>query len=165
MQAIIYIICFALVAIPTVYGYAVWLLHLGHISIPYSTLLSLGLLSYGFVVPKMFMGVIPVYVLIAVGYLQLFLLVRRIWLFIAKKDYVPASFKGVPKVLGYVGVFFYVAAFIVLGLSILFHAGSGVPAGMLMMPAMLCIPWAFFLTEVFSLRIRNAKPAEAPPFS
>jgi hypothetical protein len=40
----------------------------------------------------------------------------------------------------------------VLILSFALRAGSGVPGALLMIPAILCVPWAFFLTEVFSFR-------------
>jgi len=150
LRAAIYACCFALVAIPTLYGYGVWALSLANVATPYSTLLSLTVLSYGSLVPSMFVPLVPRSLLMGVGCLLLFLLLRRVWLFFSKKDRVPGSFKGLPKVLGYVGISFYVIAWVGMGLSMLLRAGSGVPAGMLMIPAMFCIPWAFFLTEVLS---------------
>jgi len=150
LKAAVYVCCFALVAIPTLYGYGVWALSLAGVNVPYSTLLSLTLLSYGSLVPNMLLPLVPRPLLIAIGYLLLFFLLRRVWLFFAKKERVPGSFKRFPKFLGYVGMSFYVIAWVGLGLSMLLRAGSGVLAGMLMIPAMFCIPWAFFLTELLS---------------
>lgn len=92
----------------------------------------------------MLVPLVPRPVLIIIEYLVLILLLRRIWLFVVKKERVPASFSAVPKVLGYAGVSFYAIALVALGLSMLLRVGSGVPAGMLMIPAMFLIPWAFF---------------------
>ena len=100
----------------------------------------------------MFVPLIPKLVLMALGYVMLFLLLRRIWLFISKKEWVPFSFRGFPQVLGYIGAFSFALAIVVLVLSIVLRAGSGVPAGMLLIPAMFCVPWAFFLTELLSFR-------------
>jgi len=93
------------------------------------------------------------------GYAMMFLILRRIWLFVVKKERTPASFVGFQKALGYVGFWSFSLSVLVLILSMALSAGSGVPAGLLMIPAMLCVPWAFFITEVTSFKRKAAAHA------
>jgi hypothetical protein len=153
-----YWLCFALVAIPSAMGLAIWLLSLVGIALHAVSLVFL-LSSFGSLVPRMFVPVIPSLVVIVLGYVMLFLVVRRIWLLLAKREGVPHSFVGTQRVLAYVGTSSFVLALVALLLSMMLGAGSGVPAGMLFIPAMFCVPWAFFLTEALSFRV--AKTGEA----
>lgn len=86
--------------------------------------------------------------------LMLAFVARRIWLY-ARGDHVPLSYAGLPQFLVYVGTVSFIIAAIVLVPAILSTAGSGVPAGLALLPALFCIPWAFFLTELFSFRKRT----------
>jgi len=53
------------------------------------------------------------------------------------------SFVGFQQAIGYVGFGSVSVGVLALILSIALKAGSGVPAGFLMIPAMFCVPWAF----------------------
>src|SRR5262249_48209411 len=103
-------------------------------------------------VPLMFAPLLPPYVGLALVFVMLALVVRRIWLRAARKQGVPTSFAGLPKFLGYIGAASFLLAAVVLILSILLRAGSGVPAGLLLIPAAFCVPWAILLTEAMSIR-------------
>ncbi len=158
MRKFSYWLCFSLVTIPITIGFLAWLLSLFGKALPATGLLFM-FSSFGSLVPQMFAHLLPRFVLIALGYGLLFLVARRVWLLVARREAVPHSYSGVPKVLGYVGTWSFMLAIAVLLLSIALRAGSGVPAGMLLIPAMFCVPWAFFLTEVLSFR--HAKGREA----
>jgi hypothetical protein len=151
MRSIAYFFCAVLVALPILNWLVVALLSLLKVQVPYNTLLSL-LFSFGSLLPFTFAWAPPRALTMALGYAMMFFVLRRIWLFVVKKERTPASFVGFQKALGYVGFFSFSLSVLVLILSMVLSAGSGVPAGMLMMPAMLCVPWAFFITEVTSFK-------------
>ena len=156
MKRFVYWLCFTLVAIPTMYSLVAWPLSLVGLSLPAPPFLFL-LFSFGSLVPQMLAPLVPRPILVVLGFATMFLVLRRAYLLAFKKERVPHSFRGFQKALGYVGACFFLLASVVLILSIALRAGSGVPAGMLLLPAMLCVPWAFFLTEALSFR------KEAPP--
>jgi hypothetical protein len=116
---------------------------------------------------SMFATVVPVFLapfvpnfakLIVLAAVQL-LVMRRIWLFAVRgQRRTPESFRGLSKGLGYVGVSSFLLGLAALGLSIAIKAGSGVPAGMVFLPALFCIPWAFVLTEALSFRSPAGEP-------
>lgn len=159
MRTLAYACCFVLVAVSTIHGFSAWLLSLLQINIRYSTWLSI--LSFGSLVPGMVAPLVPLPVHIAAGLVMLFLVLRRAWLFLVKRERVPTSFRGLPKILGYFGTGFFIAALAAFALTIVLRAGSGVPAGMLLIPALFFVPWAFFLTEVMSF-FRNTERADEP---
>ena len=107
----------------------------------------------------MFAYLIPHPITLVLTYAMIFLVLRRCWLFGAKKERTPASFVGFQKALGYVGFWSFLLAVVGLFLTVALRVGSGVPAGMLMIPAMFCVPWAFFITEVTSFKRKAAAPA------
>jgi hypothetical protein len=155
MKTICYWLCFTLVAIPNTYGLAAWAAALFHTSLPAPPFFAL-LFSFSSPVPQMLAPLLPRFILVLVSVATVFLLVRRVWLTTARKERgAPWSFYGFPRALGYIGAGSFVLAFLGLALSIAFKAGSGVPAGMLLLPAVICIPWAFFLTELLSFRKRS----------
>jgi hypothetical protein len=160
MRKFSYWLCFLLVAIPSAIWLVTWLLPIFGIALP-----AMGLLymfsSFASLVPQMFAHLFPRFVVIGLGYLLLFSVLRRVWLVVARRQGVPHSYVGAPKVLGYVGALSFMLAITVLLLSIALRAGSGVPGGMLLIPAVFCVPWAFFLTEVLSFR--SAKESETQP--
>ncbi len=82
---------------------------------------------------------------------MLFLVIRRAWLFVARHERVPSTFIGVPKVLAQVAMWSFLAFVAILVLTMVFQAGSGVPAALTLVPATICVPWAFFLTETKAL--------------
>lgn len=149
-----YWLCFALVLISVLFGWSAWLFYLFGKDPPYF-LTSFSFLSFGSLVPPMFSSLVPRFVQMILGYAMLFLVLRRIWLLFSKKERVPSSFQGLPKVLGYIGAFSFAISVAGFALSIALRAGSGVPAALLMIPALICIPWAFFLTEALSIRSWN----------
>ena len=158
MRNIAYALCFFLIGVPSLHGLLASLLALVQVSLPYPPFLTV-LFSFGSLVPPMFAYALPRAVLIVLGYAMVFLVLRRAWLFLAKKERTPASFVGFQKILGYIAFYSFSLGLLVLVLSMLFRAGSGVPAGMLMIPAMICAPWAFFLTEVVSFKQPGAAPS------
>jgi hypothetical protein len=151
MRSIAYFLCSVLVALPTLHWLVVASLSLFKVHIPYNTLLSL-LFSFGSLLPFTFSWAPPRPLTMVLGYAMMFLVLRRIWLFVVKKERTPVSFVGFQKALGYVGSFFFSLSVLTFILSMVLSAGSGVPAGLLMIPAMLCVPWAFFITEVTSFK-------------
>ena len=158
MRKFSYWLCFFLVAVPTAFGLLSWLLSLVHVQLPGMSILSL-LSSFGSLVPPMLRYVLPKLVSVALAYVLLALVARRVWLQFTKREGVPHSYVGAPKLLGYVSAWSFIIAAVVLPVSMALRAGSGVPAGMLLLPAVICVPWAFFLTEVLSFR--TAKPSDA----
>lgn len=150
MRKFAYWLCFTLIAIPATANLIILALSLIGVVVREPNFLSL-FSSFVFLVPPS-LPFIPMPVMILLAYVMSFLLLRRTWLTIAKKETVPLSFRGFPMVLGYIGAFSFSFAFVGLLLSIALKAGSGVPTGMLLIPATFCVPWAFFLTEALSFR-------------
>jgi len=151
MRSFCYWVCFSLVALACAFTYGTWLLSVLEVHLPFLTLFSL-LSMFGSLVPPMLSPLLPRFLVVGLSLIMLALVCRRAWLMVTKRERVPQSFVGIPKALGYIGAWSFVVALVLLLLSILLRAGSGVPAGMLALPAVLCVPWAFFLSEVISLR-------------
>lgn len=151
MRAFSYWVCFTLVAEASLVKHATWPMSSPGLGNPEVTFVSLASL-FGSLVPPMFAFRIPSFIVIALGYVMLFLVARRLWLLITKRQGVPHSFAGVSKVLGYVGAWSFLLAVVVLLLTMALRAGSSVPAAMLAIPATFCVPWAFFLAEAMSFR-------------
>ncbi|UOD32915.1 hypothetical protein INH39_15395 [Massilia violaceinigra] len=150
MRNFSYWTCFALVVPSHVLGLLISVLYWVGIRVPYSELLGL-LSSFSSLIPEMFMFIIPGLVVWLLYLAMLGMVVRRIWLSVARGKRVPASYAGLPQVLGYIGAASFMIGVIAMILSFVLRLGSGVPAAMLMIPAMFCIPWAFFLTEAQDL--------------
>jgi hypothetical protein len=146
-----YWLCFGLVLLSVLLSLSALLGYLLGISSP-NFLISLPIISFYSLIPPMLSGLVPGLVQLALSCFMLFLLMRRIWLFFSKKERVPSSFQGFPKVLGYIGAVSFAVSVAAFALTITLRAGSGVPAALLMLPALICVPWSFFLTEVLSLR-------------
>ena len=151
MRKFSYWLCFSLVAIPFGIGLVGWLLSKFYIALPAMGLVSL-LSSFSSLIPRILAPMFPTFISVALNLVMLIFVLRRTWLLFAKNEGVPTSFEGTAKVLAYIGSWSFILALIVLIASIALHAGTGVPAGMLLLPAAFCVPWAFFLTEVLSLR-------------
>jgi hypothetical protein len=151
MRKFSYWLCFSLVAIPSGISIIGWLLSIIHVAIPSMGLL-LVLSSFGSLIPKILAPMFPAFINAALALVMLLLVIRRAWLLMAKRDGVPHSFQGTAKVLAYVGAGSLMLGITVLLLSAVFRVASGALGGMLIFPAALCVPWAFFLTEVLSLR-------------
>jgi hypothetical protein len=151
MRKFSYWLCFSLVALPATLGLLGWLFALVGVALPGLRFFYL-FSSFGSLVPPVLLHVLPQFVSVVLGCILLALVLRRVWLQFKKHEGVPLTYAGVPKVLGYMGAWSLIVGVVVLALSVALRAGSGVPAGMLMLPAMFCVPWAFFLTEVLSLR-------------
>ena len=147
MRNFSYWTCFALVVPSHVLGWLISALYWVGIPVPYSELLGL-LFSFSPLIPEMFRFFIPDLVVWLLYFLMLGMVVRRIWLSVARGKRVPAAYAGLPQVLGYIGAASLMIGVIAMILSLVLRLGSGIPAAMLMIPAMFCIPWAFFLTEL-----------------
>ncbi|MDQ1832692.1 hypothetical protein [Massilia scottii] len=153
MRTFSYWLCFGLVVPAYILGLVFTLLQLAGISPPGAQLLQL-FLPFGSLVPAMLAHFLPRILTLLLYVVMLALVARRIWLY-AHGERVPLSYAGPPQFLGYVGTISFIIAAIVLVLAIVLKAGSGVPAGLALLPALFCVPWAFFLTELFSFRMRN----------
>lgn len=152
MRKLSYWLCFTLVAIPALVGLAgLFLYYFFGTGVPARGLLNV-LLSFGSLVPPFLAHIVPHVVALVLGYVLLALVARRLWLLVAKKEGVPQAYTGLPKVLGYIATWSFLLAVLGILLSMLLRVGSGVPAGMLLLPAVVCTPWAIFLTELLSLR-------------
>lgn len=158
MRSIAYFLCTVLAALPTLHWLVVSLSSLLKVQVPYNSFLSL-LFSFGSLLPFTFAWTPPRLLTMLLGYAMMFLVLRRIWLFVVKKERTPTTFVGFQKALGYVGFWSFSLSVLVLILSIALSAGSGVPAGLLLVPAMVCVPWAFFITEVASFKRKVAAGA------
>jgi len=109
--------------------------------------------QFATVVPNAFAHYVPPSVKLAIVVLIQLFVVRRVWLFFARgQRQTPDSFRGLPMTLGYIGLASLLLGVAGLGIAMALRVGSGVPAAMLLLPAVFCIPWAFFLTEVLSFR-------------
>lgn len=114
-------------------------------------------LSYfGSLVPPMFSTFVPRPVRLALSVLLLVLAARRIWLVLSKRERTPLEFAGFRKWLGYVGFWSFAVSAITFLATGLFKLGSGVPGGLLMIPAVLCVPWTLFLTEIENVSKKRA---------
>ncbi|MDQ3271301.1 MAG: hypothetical protein M3Q12_03905 [Pseudomonadota bacterium] len=151
MTRFAYWFCFSLAALSALRGWSAWLLQLIGVQEPYF-LGALHGFSFSLLVPPMLRHLTPWVVNVVLAYLMLFLLLRRIWLLAIEKQRAPASFRGIPKGLGYIGVFSFFGSALALVLTIVLRGGSGVPAGLILLPALICVPWSVFLTELLSFR-------------
>jgi hypothetical protein len=161
MNTFVYRTCLALVGLSLAVGWGFPLLRIAGVKVSFS---ALSLLSFATLIPPFVSGFVPILVHQAVGYLMLFLFLRRIWLIGKNKESVPPSFRAVSKGLAYLGVFCILLALLTLLVIVIFGQSggvSGVPIGLALFPALFCIPWAFFLTELFSFR--RSPPSEAQP--
>ena len=156
MTRITYWLCFFLVFLAVLLPCVAWPIYLIIRKTPFIDFILLFSI-FGSLIPPPLVWMVPGIVRIVLGLVMAFLLLRRIWLFFSKKERFPSSFHGFQKILGYIGAISFVISIIVLVFSILLKAGSGVPAGMLMIPATFCVPWSFFLTEVISFRHATKK--------
>lgn len=117
---------------------------------------------FGHLVPLMLWHKVP-YSLITVLDLGLAVLIlRRLWL-IAKMRSIspPASYSGWLYVLVLVAVGFLASGVVVLVGTAVLRAGSGVPGGMLLIPAALLLPSSVALVEVLSLFRKGESPNDA----
>jgi hypothetical protein len=153
MKIAAYLVCVVLVAISNGYVWTVWLMAYLSMPLQYSTIFSL-VSSFDWLIPQMLGISVPGSVALVLRGTMSILLLRRIWLAFAKRELVPPTFSGFQKVLGYIGFLSFLGSIVVFLFSLALKAGSGVPAGLLLIPAMFCIPWAFFLTEILSLKKR-----------
>ncbi|MES2688559.1 MAG: hypothetical protein V4706_17185 [Pseudomonadota bacterium] len=158
MRSIVYLLCATLVALPAFHFLVVSFLSMLKVQVPYNGFLSL-LFSFGRLVPPMAADLIPRPLIMALGYAMILLVLRRCWLFAVQKERTPVSFVGFQKALGYVGFLFFLLSVLVLLLGMALKADSGIAAGMLMIPAMFCVPWAFFITEITSFKRKAATHA------
>ena len=157
MRKFVYWLCFSLIAIPTIYSLVAWPLSLFGVYLQAPFFFSV-FFSFGSLVPTTFASFVPYPILVLLAVIMTLLVLRRAWLLVVKKEPVPHSFRGFQKALGYVGACSFGLFLVALLLTIALRAGSGVPAAMLLFPALFCVPWAFFLTEIQSFR-KESEPS------
>ena len=151
MRKFSYWLCFSLVAIPFALSISSWLLAKIGVNLHGIGLLHI-LGAFRNLIPGLLAHLFPNILHITLSLVMLALVIRRVWLTVARRSNIPHSFQGLAKVLAYIGTVSFTFGLTVLVLSAVFRWGSGAPAGLLMLPATFCFPWAFFLTEVQSLR-------------
>jgi hypothetical protein len=166
MRKFSYWLCFALVTVGTVQGLLFWALYrLGlHQAIPQMPWVAL-IGQFASPLPWAILPILPVpHVLtLVIQFVMLALVVRRLWLLFLRGEGVPESYAGVTKLLGLAGALSFAVATLALLISAAINAGSGVPAGMLALPATLLVPWAILLAEAFSLRRKARMSGRAQP--
>jgi hypothetical protein len=122
-------------------------------AIPFASVFTL----FGNPVPAPLSGITPWFLRLALVAAFAALLYRRLWFaFRAKALHPPASLSIWPARLLVVAVAFLFVGLAVLALSILLRAGSGVPAGMLALPALLLLSPVLFYVELRSLLLAKA---------
>ncbi|HYD75074.1 hypothetical protein [Ramlibacter sp.] len=139
--------CAVLVGIDAVHVLLGSLLGAVGLSLPHIWFVDL-LLGFGSLIPNLVAFAVPYFVHVAAGYLMLALVLRRAWLFFARRKRTPASFTGLPKALGYIALGSFGLGLGGLVLALILGVPFGAPAGLLMIPATFGAPWAFLLTEV-----------------
>lgn len=156
MKKIIYICCFAIFVFTSMVNLFSWLVFLlAKQPLPVPPLFDI-VTSVGSLVPPMVAAVVPKSVHLGLTALAVLVVIRRLWLAVVTKRLVPESFRGFTLAVSSVGAGFYFLGIAALVISMLLRAGSGAPVSFLFLPAALCIPWGYFLTEVFSFRERSA---------
>lgn len=151
MKKLSYYTGFVIFSITNLLSGVSWILYLSKSSISVPSIFET-LKIFGSLIPGMVTFSLPLFVHIIVLLISLFIVARRLWLIQKDKEFVPVSFRGFPKLISTIGFVSFVLGVSVLIVSILFEAGSGVLAGLVFMPAAICIPWGYFLTEIFSFK-------------
>lgn len=146
LRHLAYFGCASLVAIASLYRAFAYPLSLLDLHLPQPPWWQL-LRFFGSLVPPMAAGLVPRMVVLVLTYLLAFLVLRRLWRLFTRGEGTPAQFRGVSAVVGYVGIVSFAAGVALLTLVALLGARSGALAGVLMVPAALAVPWAFFLSE------------------
>jgi hypothetical protein len=158
MRNFTYWLCFGLVAFANIMSLGLTLMYTAGINQPNLQFLSL-FMAFRSLVPELLADFVPRLLAVPLFFVMTALVARRLWLFSVRGERVPHSYTGLQLGLGYLGALSFMLTALALVLTIVLQAGSGVPAGLVLIPAVFCIPWAFFLTEVFSFR----QPKKAGP--
>jgi hypothetical protein len=139
MQRRVYLVGFSLVALCVLFGVTLTLLARFGVQIRYSGLFWFPEL-FSHPVPVMLRPMVPMVLSVILYWGFVALVIRRLAIFVRERSFgVPSSFTRAPYVLvlfalGCVGL-----AIVGLAASIALKAGSGVPAGMLVIPAALLL--------------------------
>jgi hypothetical protein len=103
-------------------------------------------------VPALFRRFLPAVVNTIFFWAFVALVARRIWLLISRRSvFPPSSFTRIPHVLTCIAIASVALLVLGLALSIAIKAGSGVPAGLLAIPAVLFLPPVVAWVEARSL--------------
>ncbi len=157
MRKLSYYTCLTIFGVTNVLTGLAWVVFL--LKLPISTPPIIHTLKmFGSLIPIMFSSSLPKLVHITVLLISLYLVFRRLWLMKKHKEYIPNSFRGFPKVISIVGCISFLLGVVMIVIGIIVKAGSGVPAGLVLIPAAYCIPWGFFLTEVLIFRSSPSSP-------
>lgn len=153
-----YLISFGAVGLSSLFFTAIWALDMSGIQVNlggWTTMLRM----FGHPVPEILSFKIPngINFILCVGLAALIL--RRLFLMLkARSLSAPASYSGWLYYFMLVPTASLVLAAVVLVASIALSAGSGVPAGLLALPAVFFLPGGVALVEVLSLRSKNERP-------
>lgn len=153
MHNLVFRIGFSVVALCTLIHFLSWLLLLGGARIPIGIWYTL-IEPFSHPIPQLIRGYLPYFVnlVLFVGFLALIL--RRLFLMARSRSFVaPSAYTRAPYVLLAISVASLVLGIAALVLSMLFRVGSGVPAGLIMVPATLLLPVGITWAELISFRV------------
>lgn len=156
MRAIIFFSSIFFVASSILCGLVTELLTLYGVSFRYNSLLSY-MNWFGLLAPRLASMFLPPLVLAVLVSGTVFLLLRRMWLLIVKKERVPSSFRGISKISGYIGICSFFLTLLLL--PIVKGGGYFIMAlfFVLLLPSVFFTFVAFILTELFSFHWRLFK--------
>lgn len=162
MRKLFYLSNFSFVAAACLLEASMWLSHQLGFRIGYSSLL-MHVSNLSSPTPDWFRRWVPSLLQQALSIALFGLVVRRLWLFLRDRAAnPPSSFSGVAYALSLVPAVSLWLGLIALVLTVGLRLGSGVPAGLVLLPAMLLLPFAVFVVEVLSLKPRVVR--ELPKF-
>jgi hypothetical protein len=151
MRTISYFLCISFVASSVLCGIASGLLVLYGVSFPTRSFLG-AINAFGFLAPRLASLFLSPVALVVLESAAVFLLLRRTWLLVVKKERVPCSFRGLAKGFSYLG-----NGSILLSLPLLLSSrGDGYFVGglfgVLLLLSVLFTFGSFLLAEVSSFR-------------
>ena len=112
---------------------------------------------FGHPVPTFLRPRLPGWLNIGLIFLQLGLVFNRVAQMAKARSLAPPpTYKGLVAVAISIAIASVGLGLVVLLASIALHAGSGVPAGMLLLPAIVLLPYAWLWVEVNALRVQRA---------
>jgi len=155
----IYVIGFGIVALSVLSGLLVTLATLVGLKWAFFPVFRLSEL-FSHPVPPMLRAFLPRIVSVVLYWAFVALILRRLWLFLRLRSVEsPASFTRIPYVLTYISVVCVVLFAGGLLLSIVIKAGSGVPAAMLSIPAVILLAPVMAWVELRSLSFKRPQSA------
>ncbi|MEZ0233237.1 MAG: hypothetical protein ACAH12_10390 [Methylophilaceae bacterium] len=158
MRSFVFFVGFGVVAISALFNSVGIVYYLIGINFPLNNLGTLPNM-FGNPIPSMFRYSIPIYLSFAVAIGMAVLMLRRAWLIATSNtNRIPSSFSGILYTMVSISVISLCVGFLILAISILLKAGSGVPAGLLLIPAAFLLSPSIALIELLSFRTHKITP-------